>query len=53
VRYIAEHHILEDCGGRIPTVADWFRQIQAQPWMSRGYRVEPTTASPCGSPPSV
>lgn len=40
VRYIAEQHIKEDCGGRIPTVADWLGQIQPQPWMSRGYKLE-------------
>jgi hypothetical protein len=37
VRYIGEQHIAEDCGGRIPTVADWFRNIKPEPWMSRGY----------------
>ena len=40
VRYIAEQHIKEDCGGRIPTVADWLSQLKPAPWMSRGYRVE-------------
>lgn len=40
VRYIAEQHVKEDCGGRIPTVADWFRNIKMEPWMSRGYRIE-------------
>ena len=39
VRYVAEQHIREDCGGRIPTVADWFRNIPREVWMSRGYRV--------------
>ncbi len=38
VRYIAEQHIKEDCGGRIPTVADWLSQLRPAPWMSRGYR---------------
>lgn len=37
VRYIAEMHIQEDCGGRIPTVSDWFRNIKPEVWMSRGY----------------
>lgn len=36
VRYIGEQHVKEDCGGRIPTVADWFRNIRPEPWMSRG-----------------
>ena len=39
VRYIGEQHVKEDCGGRIPTVADWFRNIRAEAWMSRGYTV--------------
>lgn len=36
VRYIGEQHVLEDCGGRIPTVADWLSRIQPEPWMARG-----------------
>jgi hypothetical protein len=40
VRYICEQHIKEDCGGKIPTVADWFRNIKPELWMSQGYRVE-------------
>ena len=40
VRYIAEMHIKEDCGGRIPSVADWLSQIRPAPWMSRGYPPE-------------
>lgn len=40
VRYIAEQHIKEDCGGRIPTVADWLSQLKPAPWMSRGYTVD-------------
>lgn len=45
VRYICEQHIKEDCGGRIPTVADWFRNIKQEAWMSRGYLVEPEEES--------
>ncbi len=41
VRYIGEQHIKEDCGGIIPTVADWFRNIKREIWMSRGYPIEP------------
>jgi hypothetical protein len=37
VRYICELHIREDCGGFIPSVADWFRNIKREPWMSKGY----------------
>lgn len=40
VRYIAEQHIKEDCGGRIPSVADWLSQIKPAVWMSRGYPVD-------------
>lgn len=36
-RYVAELHVKEDCGGFIPTVADWFRNIKREVWMSRGY----------------
>ena len=39
VRYIGEQHVKEDCGGRIPTVYDWFRNIKRESWMSRGYDV--------------
>ena len=39
VRYVGEQHVKEDCGGRIPTVADWFRNIKPEIWMSRGYPV--------------
>jgi len=37
VRYLCEQHIKEDCGGKIPTVADWFRNIQRGPRMACGY----------------
>ena len=39
VRYICEHHILEDCGGKIPTVSDWLRCMRPETWMSRGYKI--------------
>ena len=39
-RYVGEQHIKEDCGGRIPTVADWFRNIKQEVWMSRGYKID-------------
>lgn len=35
VRYVAEQHILEDCGGRIPTVEDWLKEMKPQPWMAK------------------
>lgn len=39
VRYIAEQHIKEDCGGRIPSVGDWLGAIRFSSWMNRGYPV--------------
>jgi hypothetical protein len=36
VRYIAERHIQEDCGGIVPSVSDWLSRIQPESWMSRG-----------------
>lgn len=41
VRYIGEQHVKEDCGGRIPTLADWLRNIQIEVWMNRGYQLRP------------
>lgn len=38
VRLIGEQHVREDCGGFIPTVADWLGQIVPKSWMNRGYR---------------
>ncbi|MBV8914199.1 MAG: hypothetical protein JOZ05_14310 [Acetobacteraceae bacterium] len=35
VRLIAEQHIIEDLG-RIPSFADWVRNIRPEPWMGRG-----------------
>ena len=40
VRYIAEQHIKEDCGGRVPSVGDWLSAIKLSPWMNRGYEIE-------------
>lgn len=39
VRLIAEQHVKEDCGGRVPTVADWLENIQPKRWMNRGYDI--------------
>lgn len=38
VRYIAEQHVMEDCG-RIPTIADWLSKIQPEAWMSRATKI--------------
>lgn len=36
VRYVAEQHVIEDCGGRIPSVQDWLENMTAKSWMARG-----------------
>lgn len=38
VRLIGEQHVSEDCGGRVPTVADWLTKIRPESWMNKGYR---------------
>jgi len=38
VRYIAEQHVMEDCG-RIPSIADWLSKIRPEPWMCRATNV--------------
>ncbi len=40
VRYIAERHIQEDCGGIVPSVSDWLSRIRVETWMSRGYTLD-------------
>lgn len=44
VRYVAEQHVKEDCGGRIPSVQDWLRNIPLERWMGRGYKLTPEEA---------
>lgn len=39
VRYIGEQHVLEDCGGSVPSLADWLSRIQPEPWMARASSV--------------
>lgn len=39
VRYIGEQHVMEDCGGRVPTLADWLSTIRPEPWMARASRI--------------
>lgn len=36
-RVLAERHIMEDCRGRIPSMADWFSQIKPAVWMANGH----------------
>lgn len=33
VRTIAEQHCIEDMGGQLPTLNDWYSRIQTQSWM--------------------
>jgi hypothetical protein len=35
VRYIGEQHVLEDCGGKIPTLQEWLEGIPQKSWMAR------------------
>ena len=34
VRYVGEQHVKEDCGF-LPTLKDWFEQIQPKRWMGQ------------------
>lgn len=36
-QWVAEQHVMEDFG-RIPTLADFLRNLQAESWMCRGAR---------------
>ena len=40
VRYIGEQHVMEDCGGRVPSLADWLSKIQPEPWMARATKTK-------------
>ena len=51
VRFIGEQHVKEDCGGRVPTVADWLGSITPAPWMGRGNLLE--EAPPDGDPAAL
>jgi uncharacterized protein DUF6915 len=44
VRYIGEQHVKEDCGGRIPSVQDWFQHIPMESWMNKGYKLVSTNS---------
>lgn len=39
VRWIGEQHVREDCGGFIPSLADWLLKIRPEPWMNRADRL--------------
>lgn len=38
VRFIGEQHVLEDMGGKIPSLQDWLEGMELRPWMARGAR---------------
>lgn len=44
VRFIGEQHVREDCRC-IPSIADWFKSIELQPWMANGVLLEPELTS--------
>ena len=50
VRQIGEQHVMEDLG-RIPTAADWLREIRLAPWMLRRSRADIPKEGPAGSLP--
>jgi hypothetical protein len=37
-RTLAEQHVMEDFGGKIPTMGDWLDEMKIQPWMGRAAR---------------
>jgi len=39
VRYVCEQHIKEDCGGIVPSVQDWLKSIQQEPWMNQPHKI--------------
>ena len=38
-RLVAEQHVREDCGGRIPSVQDWVMNLRMERWMNHISRV--------------
>lgn len=51
VRWIGEQHVREDCQGRIPSLADWLKRIQPEPWMANG-QIESRGSEACEDPRS-
>lgn len=52
-RVLAEQHVREDCGGRIPSIADWFSCIKPQPWMGRAEKLDHDEPRPVGMAPEL
>jgi hypothetical protein len=48
VRFIGEQHCREDCGGRVPSLEDWFSCIQPERWMSVGQLRSDVALAPDG-----
>jgi len=40
IHLVAEQHILEDCGGTIPTIQDWVDQMPVLSWMNNSQSTE-------------
>lgn len=38
VRWVGEQHVIEDCGF-IPSLSDWLKHIEPQPWMNSPRRL--------------
>lgn len=38
IRWVGEQHVVEDLG-RIPTAADWLRNMTPEPWMTRARKL--------------
>ena len=39
VRYVCEQHIMEDCGGKIPSLQDWLSCMKVEPWMNASHTI--------------
>jgi hypothetical protein len=52
VRWIAEQHVVEDCG-RIPSLSEWLRCIRPEPWMNSPRRLAMELESSASSTPRV
>jgi len=52
-RFIGEQHVKEDCGGRIPSAADWLTQIEPAPWMGPGNLGHDAPVDGAGDPSAV